>query len=250
MTARQHRCCPDYRPRTRSSFNGSLEVSSAPVVAMRAVCKRFSGDGQAVEVLRSVDLTVMSGEHVSIMGPSGSGKSTLLSILGCLDVPDVGTYRCFNRDVGSLSSTQLAAFRNQNIGFVFQNFSLLPRLTAQENVAMPLEYAGQDRASALRRALAVLEDVGLGDRATARPRQLSGGQQQRVAVARALVNNPRLILADEPTGALDRRSAAEINALLAGLKQIGRSVIVVTHDLEVASAADRVLPFVDGRLVQ
>lgn len=217
-------------------------------IVLEGISKAYRDGGQWHTVLDRVDLRIGQGEHVAIMGASGSGKSTLLAILGCLDTADSGSYHCLGQDVSQLTASRLAAFRNQNIGFVFQNLSLLPRMSVLENVALPLAYAGVQRPDALERAHRCLELLGMQERAGNQPRQLSGGQQQRVAIARALVMQPRLLLADEPTGALDRDTADQVNGILAGLKSPERTLIVVTHDIEVARRADRILPFVAGGL--
>lgn len=219
----------------------------AVAIELRSICKTYLGDVKPIDALRGVDLTVMCGEHVAIMGPSGSGKSTLLAILGCLDRPDSGGHWCFGSDISKLSLAQLAQFRNSSMGFVFQNLSLLPRMSVLENVALPFEYSAKSRTEAIALASEALDRVGMLGRVDYLPRQLSGGQQQRIAVARAIVNNPRLLLADEPTGALDKTSAEEIISLLASLRSENRTVIVVSHDPDIAKHADRVLAFDDGR---
>lgn len=215
---------------------------------LRAVglTKIYFMGSQRVEALRGVDFAVERGGFVAIMGPSGSGKSTLMNIIGCLDRPTSGTLYLNERDVSKLSADQLATVRNREIGFVFQQFHLLPGLTAVENVELPLVYANVPRRERRQRALAALERVGLADRAAHRPMELSGGQQQRVAIARALINNPSLLVADEPTGALDTRTGQEIMNLIVELNRRGHTVVLVTHDPEVASYAQRVIYLRDG----
>lgn len=204
---------------------------------------------QTVHALDDVTVTIRRGEFVAVMGPSGSGKSTFMNLLGCLDLPDAGRYRLDGTEVAGLSSDALAAVRNRSIGFVFQSFNLLPRQSAIDNVMLPMVYAGVGHALRLEKALAALESVGLGARAGHRPTQLSGGQQQRVAIARALVNDPLLLLADEPTGALDTATSLEIIGLFQRLNRRGITVVLVTHEPEVARFASRVLQFRDGRLI-
>jgi putative ABC transport system ATP-binding protein len=222
--------------------------SSAPVVRTRALARTYRRGVVAVPVLEAVDLQVAAGEWVAILGPSGSGKSTLLNILGLLDRPDAGVYELASEDVSDLSDTRRTVLRNRQIGFVFQNFSLLPRTSALENVAAPLLYRGVRRAERLARARETLERVGLGDQLDYDPGQLSGGQLQRVAIARALVGEPALLLADEPTGNLDARSGQEVLALFGELHRAGGTVLLITHDPTVAGHAERRLHLDGGRL--
>jgi putative ABC transport system ATP-binding protein len=219
------------------------------VIDVREVSKTYRTGTLEVEALRGVSFEIRTGEYVAIMGPSGSGKSTLMHILGCLDTPSSGSFRLAGEDVSAMTEEQLAHVRNRRIGFVFQQFNLLASLTAWRNVELPLVYAGIDRAERRERALAALERVGLDDRTEHRPGELSGGQQQRVAVARALVTDPALILADEPTGNLDSVSARDVLALLDELHQGGRTIVLITHDSDVASVAGRTMKIHDGRIV-
>jgi putative ABC transport system ATP-binding protein len=218
----------------------------ASVVRLRGITKTYRiGREITVNALRGVDLDVRPGEFLGIMGPSGSGKSTLMNVLGCLDVADGGTYVLAGENVNKLSDDKLASIRNKHVGFVFQTYNLLSRLNAIENVELPLIYGG-DRRARRDRALAALEQVGLGDRIHHRPSELSGGQQQRVAIARALLNDPSMILADEPTGNLDSRSSAEILAIFQRLNDIGKTVVMVTHEPDVAAHCKRIVRMRDG----
>ncbi|KAA9157114.1 ABC transporter ATP-binding protein [Amycolatopsis acidicola] len=220
-----------------------------PVLQVSGLRKSYGEGETAVHALRGVSLTVEPGEYVAIMGASGSGKSTMLNILGCLDAPTAGSYRLDGFAVGSLNERQLCLLRNRKIGFVFQSFNLLGRTTALSNVELPLIYAGLRKRTRRARAMAALETVGLADRAGHRPNELSGGQQQRVAVARALVTAPALLLADEPTGNLDHASTAEVLAVFDRLHAQGKTIVVITHEDEVAAHAGRVVRFSDGRIV-
>ena len=225
-------------------------ASGVPLIVLEDVSKSYALGASSLTVLDSVSLRVNAGELVAIMGASGSGKSTLMNLLGCLDRPSAGRYLLQGRDVSHLSRGELARVRNELIGFVFQNFNLLSRTSALENVELPLVYAGVPRAERLARARAALVRVGLADRLEHHPSQLSGGQQQRVAIARALVNQPRFLLADEPTGNLDSRTSAAIMALFQELHAGGLTIIYVTHDAEIARCATRVITLRDGRIVQ
>ena len=227
--------------------NGTADA--APVIVLGAITKTYRNGALEVPVLHGIDLTVQHGEYVAIMGPSGSGKSTLMNIIGCLDRPTTGRYVLDGEDVSNLDDNALAEIRLRKLGFVFQGFNLLARTDAIKNVALPLFYAGVGARERSRRAIAALEDVGLGDRAAHKPSELSGGQQQRVAIARALINDPAVLLADEPTGNLDTKTSADIMALFQNLHQSGRTIIMVTHDEAVARHARRVIRLLDGLVV-
>lgn len=220
-----------------------------PVIELSDVRKVYSTGAVEVEAVRGVSATIEDGEFVAIMGPSGSGKSTLMHIIGCLDVPTSGLYRLAGQDVSRMSEAELAHVRNHRIGFVFQQYNLLPLMSAWRNVELPLTYAGAERSERRDRAMAALDRVGIADHAEHRPGEMSGGQQQRVAVARALVNDPDLILCDEPTGALDSASAAEVLALLLELNQSGRTIVLITHEADVAAGAQRIMRIRDGLFV-
>ncbi|SEQ19583.1 ABC transporter ATP-binding protein [Lentzea albida] len=220
----------------------------SPVIEVRDLRKTYGSGDTAVHALRGLDLTVEKGEYIAIMGASGSGKSTLLNILGCLDVPSGGKYLLDGIDTGEFDEEQFSLLRNRKIGFVFQSFNLVPRTTALANVELPLVYAGVRRAQRRERALAALDLVGLKDRTHHRPNELSGGQQQRVAIARALVTSPAIVLADEPTGNLDTDSSREVLGILDRLNASGRTVVLITHEDEVAAHAMRTVRVVDGRV--
>jgi len=224
-------------------------VSASPVIEADGLGRHYRLGGHEVRALDGVSFVIGEGEFVAIMGPSGSGKSTLMNLIGCLDSPSMGRYRLAGTDVAGLDRDQLAQIRNRRIGFVFQQFNLLPRTSALENVELPLIYGDVRRAERRRRAAEALAQVGLAERAHHHPAQLSGGQQQRVAIARALVNRPILLLADEPTGALDTRTSEEILALFQALNRQGLTIVVVTHEEDVAGHAGRVLHVRDGKLL-
>ncbi|GHY51412.1 ABC transporter ATP-binding protein [Vibrio cholerae] len=224
-------------------------LSPAPLVELQQICKHYTSGQNVVKALDGVDLTIRHGEFLAILGPSGSGKSTLMNVLGCLDKPTAGRYQLDRHPVDSLSTQQLAAIRNQKIGFVFQSFNLLEYASALDNVALPLVYAGVKAKDRRRRATELLTRVGLADRLDHKPNQLSGGQKQRVAIARALINQPQILLADEPTGALDSKSGAEIEALFNELHREGRTIIVVTHDNELAKRTKRIVTIRDGQVL-
>ncbi len=225
------------------------EGKDHPVIRVEKLAKDYVAGTNKVHALRGIDLTIARGEMVAIMGPSGSGKSTFLNLVGCLDRPTAGQYWLEGIAVGRLSVGQLAIVRNRKIGFVFQSFNLLPRATALDNVTLPLLYAGMVGTPANRRGLQALTAVGLADRASHRPGELSGGQQQRVAIARSLVTGPSLILADEPTGNLDTRTSIEVMAILQELHDDGITIVLVTHEPDIAAYCDRVISFQDGVVV-
>ncbi len=227
-------------------------MSQSPplVVKVDGVTKVYGEGETAVHALRGVSLEIQQGEFIAIMGASGSGKTTLMNILGCLDIPTAGDYWIRNLNVAELDEEQLSVVRSQLIGFVFQSFNLIPRTSAAQNVELPLAYQGVSLSERRKRALAALESVGLGDRSRHEPQELSGGQQQRVAIARALVTNPAMVLADEPTGALDTQSTKEILELLHTINETGSTVIVITHEEEVAREARRMIRLRDGEVVE
>jgi putative ABC transport system ATP-binding protein len=219
------------------------------MIVLNEITKTYHMGSQTVRALQGINLSITAGEFVAIIGASGSGKSTLMNIIGCLDAPDSGTYQLSGKDVSRLDDDAQACIRNREIGFIFQQFNLLPRTSAQKQVALPLLYQGVPAKTRLARARDALTLVGLGDRIDHRPDELSGGQQQRVAIARALVGNPSLLLADEPTGALDSHTTLEIFALLSELNAQGRTVVVITHDHDIARRAKRIVRISDGRIV-
>lgn len=214
------------------------------------IYKDYQQDKLVVPVLKDVSLQVEEGEYVAIMGPSGSGKTTLMNIIGCLDLPTSGTYQFAGNNILEYKDRELAALRSSGIGFVFQNFQLLPRATARDNVALPLSYTGTKPKERKERAMEALEKVGLADRADFRPNQLSGGQKQRVAIARAMVNHPKILLADEPTGALDSKSGEQIMQLFQQLNDEGVTIVMITHDNKVAQRAKRIVHIIDGELTE
>ena len=219
-----------------------------PIINIKGITRDFPLGNETVYVLKGIDLLINKGEYVALMGPSGSGKSTLMNILGCLDTPTSGSYILNGKDVSKMEDDELAEIRNKEIGFVFQTFNLMPRTTALDNVALPMIYAGHNKESRDKRATSVLTQVGLADRMDHKPNQLSGGQRQRVAVARALVNHPSIILADEPTGNLDSKTSVEIMNLFDEIHANGNTVILVTHEEDIARHAHRIIRLKDGMI--
>lgn len=216
------------------------------IIELKNIAKAYKIGTETIHALRSVTLDIYKNEYVALMGPSGSGKSTLMNVLGCLDSPSSGEYILNNKSVAQMLDDELAEIRNKEIGFVFQSFNLLPRSTALENVMLPLVYAGFSKEERLKRAKEVMEQVGLGERMMHKPNELSGGQRQRVAIARALVNNPAIILADEPTGNLDSKTSVEIMALLEEIHKQGNTIVLVTHEEDIAQHAHRIVRLKDG----
>lgn len=216
------------------------------VIDLNKIVRNFQLGSETIKVLKSIDLQINKGEYVALMGPSGSGKSTLMNILGCLDTPTSGDYSLNGQQVSRLTDNELADIRNKEIGFIFQTFNLLPRSTALDNVILPLIYAGKTKAEREAMARVALDQVGLSDRVTHKPNELSGGQRQRVAIARALVNNPSILLADEPTGNLDSKTSVEIMGLLHDIHQHGNTIIIVTHEEDIAQHAHRIIRLRDG----
>lgn len=221
---------------------------SKPLIKITDIKRDFVLGSEVINVLKGINLEINKGEYVALMGPSGSGKSTLMNLLGCLDTPTSGTYILNGNDISQMHDNDLAEIRNKEIGFVFQTFNLLPRTSALDNVALPLIYAGFSKSERKTKAIKVLEQVNLADRMTHQPNQLSGGQRQRVAIARALVNNPSIILADEPTGNLDSKTSEEIMKLLLEIHNKGNTIIVVTHEEEIAAHAHRIIRMRDGMI--
>ena len=218
------------------------------VVELTQITKAYGAGENRQMVLKDVDLSIEAGEYVTILGPSGSGKSTLMNIIGCLDIPSSGNYHLQHQDVSQLSEDELARIRNQEVGFIFQQFQLLPRLTVLQNIELPLIYAGVSPKERRKRAVDLLTRVGLGEKGSVYPHQLSGGQQQRVAIARALVTKPTLLLADEPTGALDQKTGQQIMGLFHELADEGKTIVMITHDIAIAKQAKRIVRIEDGQV--
>lgn len=225
-------------------------LTMAEILSMKNICKSYYIGEEELEVLHNVNLTIHTGEFLSILGPSGSGKSTMMNIIGCLDVPSSGKYLLSGHDIDDLNEIELAKIRNKEIGFVFQSFQLLPRMSALQNVELPLIYSGLTSSERQKRAKVILERVGLSDKMVNLPNQLSGGQQQRVAIARALVTEPSILLADEPTGALDQKTGAQVMQLFEELNSECRTIIMITHDSNIARHAKRVVHILDGYLTE
>ncbi len=223
-------------------------MDQGALIEMRQITKIYKMGSESVEALKAIDLSVGANEFVALMGPSGSGKSTLMNIIGCLDSPTSGVYMLNGVDVSSMEDADLANVRNRKIGFIFQTFNLMPRISALENVALPLIYAGMDKKTRIEKAMRVIDSVGLADRMHHRPNELSGGQRQRVAIARALVNDPAIILADEPTGNLDSKTSEEIMNILTEIHRLGNTIILVTHEADIAEYAKRLVKLRDGRI--
>ena len=224
-------------------------MNGETILTMRDIVKCYQMGEEEQMILKHIDFSMCRGEFVSILGPSGSGKSTMMNIIGCLDVPTAGSYRLNGREVGNMSGNEQAEVRNEMLGFIFQQYNLLPKLNLLENVEVPLVYAGVPRAERRRRVREALEQVGLGDKLKNKPSQLSGGQQQRVSIARALAGNPAVILADEPTGALDSHTGREVLGMLQQLHRQGNTVVLITHDNSIAVQAQRIIRLEDGRVV-
>ena len=222
---------------------------SVPLIEFRSVCKTYTMGDTIVRAADHIDLSIWEGEFVAIVGKSGSGKSTCMNIIGCLDVPTEGEYLLDGQNVGTMNKNKLAEFRNRKLGFIFQQYNLLPKLSVLDNVSVPLMYAGKPRRERRQIAIQALEKVGLGDKLKNLPSQLSGGQQQRVSIARALSNSPSVILADEPTGALDSRTGREVLEILRSLHRAGNTVVLITHDNTIAATAERVIRLEDGKVV-
>lgn len=223
-------------------------MTTTNLINVKNLTRDFPLGQGIIKVLKGIDLEINKGEYVALMGPSGSGKSTLMNLLGCLDTPTSGSYHLNSKDVSNMTDDELAEIRNKEIGFVFQTFNLLPRTTALDNVALPMIYAGKKRAECRARAEEVLHEVGLGDRMDHHPNQLSGGQRQRVAVARAMVNKPSIILADEPTGNLDSKTSLDIMNLFNTVHSLGNTIILVTHEEDIANNAHRIIRLRDGKI--
>jgi putative ABC transport system ATP-binding protein len=232
----------------RDADDATKSAREGPIIQMRAICKVYETGRVKVEALKGIDLEIRAGEFAAIVGPSGSGKSTLMNLIGCLDTPSKGSYLLNGKQVSQMNDNELARIRNEEIGFVFQTFNLLPRATALHNVELPLVYAGVEAKVRLERAKNALTQVELAERMTHRPNELSGGQRQRVAVARALVNNPSILLADEPTGNLDSKTGVEIMGLFERLHKSGNTIVLVTHEADVAAYAYRTIHIRDGKV--